>query len=175
LSDRVSGRVYINYRRQDARGSAGRIYDRLADSFGSDQVFMDVDNIPPGVDFSKFITQAVSKCRVLLAIIGPRWLDAKENRRRRLDDPGDLVRMEIAAALERDILVIPILVEDAAMPRRHELPGNLAGLAGRTPPRGGHESFRSDVDRLLKAIEPVLRATTAASVASAARDQAQQQ
>jgi len=78
----TSGRVFISYRRQDARGSAGRICDRFAD----DQVFMDVDNLPPGADFKKDITEAVSKCRVLLAVIGPRWLDAKERGRRRLDD-----------------------------------------------------------------------------------------
>jgi tRNA A-37 threonylcarbamoyl transferase component Bud32 len=174
MSEPVPGRVFISYRRQDARGSAGRIYDRCADRFGSDQVFMDVDNLPPGADFNKEITQAVSQCRVLLAIIGPRWLDAKERRRRRLDDPGDLVRMEIAAALTRDILVIPILVEDADMPRSHELPGNLVGLAGRNAHRVRHESFRSDVDQLLTAIEPILRAATTATVTSPKRDQMQQ-
>jgi serine/threonine protein phosphatase PrpC len=174
MPDPVSGRVFISYRRQDARGSAGRIYDRLADRFGSDRIFMDVDNLPPGADFNKVINEAVSKSRVLLAIIGPHWLDAKERRRRRLDDPGDLVRMEIAAALERDTLVIPILVEDVPMPRRHELPENLAGLAGRNAHRVRHESFRSDVETLLAAIEAILRAEVA-PVASATQDQAQQE
>jgi TIR domain/WD domain, G-beta repeat len=157
MSDPIPGRVFISYRRQDAQSSAGRIYDQLVDRFGPDRIFMDVDNLPPGADFKKVITEAVSQCRVLLAIIGPGWVDARERRRRRLDDPGDLVRMEIAAALARDILVIPILVEDAAMPRRHELPGNLAELAGRNAHRVRHDSFRSDVGRLLAAIEPKLR------------------
>jgi hypothetical protein len=158
MSGPASGRVFISYRRQDARGSAGRIYDRLADRFGDDQVFMDVDKIGLGVDFAKVITQAVSTCQVLLAVIGPRWLTTTdEDGRRRLDDPGDLVRLEIAAALERDIIVIPILVEEAVMPRRQELPENLAGLAGRNALRVRHESFRFDTDRLLEAIDPILR------------------
>jgi predicted Ser/Thr protein kinase len=171
----VPGRLFISYRRHDSRGSAGRIYDRVADRFGSDQVFMDVDNLPPGVDFNRAIIQAVSQCTVLLAVIGPHWLDAKDKRRRRLDDPSDLVRMEIATALERNILVIPVLVEDAMMPRRQELPGNLAGLAGRNAHRVRHENFRSDVDRLLMTIESIMRTAVASPVASAARDQAQQE
>ena len=151
----TSGRVFISYRRQDARGSTGRIYDRLADRFGGDQVFMDVDTLAPGVDFAKVITQAVSTCQVLLAVIGPHWLAASdEDGRRRLEDPSDLVRMEITAALERDIIVIPILVEDAVMPRRHELPENLSELAGRNAHRVRHESFGVDTDKLLAVIEP---------------------
>jgi hypothetical protein len=175
MSDPASGRVFISYRRQDARGSAGRIYDRLADRFGGDQVFMDVDAIALGVDFAEVITQAVSTCEVLLAVIGPRWLDAKDdNERRRLDDPGDFVRLEIAAALERNIRVIPILVEGAVMPRRQQLPENLAGLAGRNGLRVRHESFRSDTDQLLAAIEPILRVAAAAPVASPAGNRERQ-
>jgi hypothetical protein len=157
MSGSASGRVFMSYRRQDARGSAGRIYDRLADRYGDAQVFMDVDTIPLGVDFAKVITQAVSTCQVLVAVIGPRWLTASDERGRRLDDPDDFVRLEITAALERDIRVIPVLVEDAVMPRRQELPENLAGLAGRNALRVRHESFRSDTDRLLEAIDLILR------------------
>jgi hypothetical protein len=119
---------------------------------------MDVDTIALGVDFAEVITQAVSTCEVLLAIIGPRWLTATdEGGRRRLDDPDDLVRLEITAALDRNIRVIPILVDGAVMPRRHELPDNLARLARRNALTLRHESFRSDADRLLAAIEPTAR------------------
>jgi TIR domain len=136
------GRVFVSYRRQDARGSAGRIYDQLADRFGDAQVFMDVDTIAPGVDFTKVITEAVSTCEVLLAVIGSRWLTATdEGGRRRLDDPGDLVRLEIAAALDRDIRVIPILVEDATMPRRHELPETWRSWRVATPTGCGMRAF----------------------------------
>jgi hypothetical protein len=138
MSPAVSGGVFISYRRQESSGLAGRLYDRLAARFGDDQVFMDVDTIALGVDFAEVITQAVSTCQVLLAIIGPRWLDVTdENGRRRLDDARDLVRLEIAAALQRNIRVIPILVEDAAMPPRQELPDDLAGWQAATPTGSG--------------------------------------
>jgi sugar lactone lactonase YvrE len=159
MSAAAPGGVFISYRRQEASGLAGRLYDRLADRFGDDQVFMDVDTIALGVDFAEVITQALSTCQVLLAVIGPHWLTATDqDGRRRLDDPDDIVRLEIAAALERDIHVIPILIEGAQMPRRQELPENLASLARRNALSVRHESFRADAERLLAAIEPVLRA-----------------
>jgi TIR domain len=143
---------------------AGRLYDRLAVRLGEDQVFMDVDTIALGVDFAEVISQAVSTCEVLLAVIGPRWLTATDQEgRRRLDDPEDIVRLEVAAALERDIRVIPILVEGAVMPRRQELPEALVGLARRNALILRHESFRSDADRLLAAIEPILRPPVASA------------
>jgi hypothetical protein len=155
----TAGRVFISYRRQESSGLAGRLYDRLAARFGDDQVFMDVDTIALGVDFAEVITQAVSTCEVLLAVIGPRWLTATdEDGQRRLDDPDDIVGLEIAAALERDVRVIPILVEGATMPRRRDLPDRLAKLARRNALILRHESFRFDADRLLDAIEPILRA-----------------
>src|SRR5215218_10065225 len=127
MGDPAPGRVFIRYRRQESSGMAGRLYERLAARLGEDQVFMDVDTIALGVDFAEVITQAVSTCQVLLAVIGPRWLTATDQEgRRRLDDPDDVVRLEIVAALERDIRVIPILVEGAVMPRRQELPDTLA-------------------------------------------------
>jgi WD40 repeat protein len=160
----ASGGVFISYRRQETSGLAGRLSDRLAARFGDDQVFMDVDTIALGVDFAEVITQAVSTCEVLLAVIGPRWLTATgEDGRRRLDDPDDIVRLEITAALDRDIRVIPILVEGAQMPRRQDLPEALAGLARRNALSVRHESFRVDADRLLTAIEPILRPPAAAS------------
>jgi TIR domain len=159
MPDPVSGRVFISYRRQESSSPAGRLYDRLADRLGDDHVFIDVDTIAPGLDFGEVITEAVSTCEVLLAVIGPRWLTATdEDGRRRLDDPDDIVRLEIAAALERNIRVIPILVEGAVMPRRQQLPEGLGRLARRNAVTLRHESFRSDVDRLLATIEPILRA-----------------
>lgn len=162
MSGGASGGVFISYRRQESSGLAGRLYDRLAAHLGEDQVFMDGDTIALGVDFAEVINEAVSTCEVLLAVIGPRWLTATgEDGRRRLDDPDDIVRLEIAAALERDIRVIPILVEGAVMPRRQELPEDLVRLARRNALSVRHESFRADADRLLAAIEPILRPTVA--------------
>ena len=166
------GGIFISYRRQETSHLAGRLYDRLADQFGVDQVFIDVDAIEPGVDFAEAIFRAVAACKVLLAVIGPAWLSAAdEHGRRRLDDPDDLVRLEIEAALDRGVLVIPILVEGAAMPGRGDLPESLAGLARRNALLIRHESFRSDAGRLVAAIERVLAAsvTTAVWAAPGAR------
>jgi hypothetical protein len=158
MSGSAAGGVFISYRRQESSGMAGRLHDRLATRFGRAQVFMDVDTIRLGVDFAAEITQAVSTCQVLLAVIGPQWLTATDqDGRRRLEDAEDIVRLEIAAALERDIRVIPILVEGAVMPRRQELPDSLATLARRSALILRHESFPADADRLLAEIEPILR------------------
>jgi hypothetical protein len=157
MSDPALGRIFISYRRAESRDLAGRLYDRLASRFGDAQVFMDVGTIALGADFTKVITKAVGNCQVLLAVIGPHWLSVTgEDGRRRLDDPDDIVRLEIAAALERDILVIPILAEGAVMPRRAELPENLARLAQRNALSLRHASFPSDTDRLLAEIEPIV-------------------
>jgi WD40 repeat protein len=127
---------------------------------------MDVDRIELGVDFAEVIDQAVSTCQVLLAVIGPGWLTATdEDGRRRLEDPDDIVRLEVQAALDRDIRVIPILVSGAVMPRREELPDSLVKLARRNALSVRHESFRFDADRLLAAIEPILRASLTAPAA----------
>lgn len=148
--------VFISYRRQDTSGIAGRLYDRLADWFGDAQVFMDVDNIELGVDFAGAITRAVGTCEVLLAVIGPGWVAATgKDGRRRLEDPDDVVRLEVEAALDRDVRVIPVLVGGAAMPQRGELPGGLAKLARRNGLSVRHETFRSDVTRLVRAIEQI--------------------
>jgi TIR domain len=164
-----SGGIFISYRREDTSHLAGRLYDRLADRFGDAQVFMDVDSIEPGVDFAEVITRAVGVCNVLLAVIGRHWLTAATDAGgRRLDDPDDVVRLEVKTALERNIRVIPVLVEGAAMPRAQDLPDNLAKLVRRNALTVRHETFRSDADHLVAAIERVLASRTAAPTAAAA-------
>src|SRR5262252_9111785 len=151
------GGIFVSYRRQESKHFAGRLYDRLADRFGEGQVFIDVDAIELGVDFAEAISRAVVACQVLLAVIGPTWLTATDERgRRRLDDPDDIVRLEIEAALARDVRVIPILVEDAVMPGREDPPESMAGLARCNALLIRHESFRYDAGRLVAAIERVL-------------------
>src|SRR5262245_44585530 len=106
----MAGKIFINYRREDSIGTAGRLHDRLAHTFGRDNLFMDVDHIPAGVDFVEYLNSQVAQCGVFLAVIGPNWLNAKDNRgRRRFDNPDDYVTIEIAAALARKIRVIPVL------------------------------------------------------------------
>jgi roadblock/LC7 domain-containing protein len=163
VSAALSGGIFISYRRQESSHLAGRLYDRLAERFGAERVFMDVATIDLGVDFAAVITRAVGTCQVLLAVIGPQWVTvADADGRRRLKDPNDFVRLEIQAALERDVRVIPILVEGAPMPRLRDLPRPLAGLARRNALTMRHESFPYDAERLLEAIERVLADPTPA-------------
>src|SRR5215470_7940466 len=128
----MNAKLFINYRREDTAPYAGRLYDRLIQHFGEDQVFMDVDQIEPGEDFVEVIDRRVGTCDVAIVAIGPRWLDATdESGKRRLDDEEDFVRMEIVAALQRNVLVIPVLVDGARMPRKQDLPEPLAPLSRR--------------------------------------------
>ena len=148
------GGIFISYRRKETSHLAGRLYDRLAGRFGEDQIFMDVDTIEPGLDFADEISQAVAACQVLLVIIGSAWLiGADERGHRRLDNPDDLVRLEVEAALTRGVRIIPVLTEDAIMPTQLDLPESLAGLARRNALTIRPDSFRSDTDRLIAAIE----------------------
>jgi TIR domain/PQQ-like domain len=150
LKDSV--RIFVSYRREDARYVAGRLGDRLTEHFG--HVFMDVDTIEPGVDFTAVIRRAVSECDVLLALIGRQWASAvDEQGRRRLDDPHDWIVEEIRMALQRDIRVVPVLIDGARMPALSELPEALAPLATRQALTVRFESFASDTARLIGAVE----------------------
>ncbi len=157
-SSRAAGEsIFLSYRREDSRHLAGRLFDRLSQRFGRSNIFMDIDSIRPGVDFAEAIDNAVSSCKVLLAIIGPRWIDAlDEHGRRRLNDPADLVVLEICSALRQHLLVIPVLVDGAAPPRYEELPAPLTALARRNAVRLDHETFGSDADAILAAIASIL-------------------
>jgi TIR domain-containing protein len=147
--------IFISYRREDAEGQAGRLFDDLVTEFGEDSVFMDVFGIEPGRDFRRAIDEQVASCGVLLAVIGKSWFDAKdESGRSRLDDPMDFVRLETASALKRDIPVIPVLVRGARMPRPEQLPADLAELAYRNAVELTHARWDSDVQLLVKALRP---------------------
>src|SRR5437762_1624882 len=114
MPEAEGGGIFVSYRRDGSSHLAGRLSDRLADRFGEGQVFMDVYTIELGVDFVEEIDRSLAACKVLLAIIGPNWLTAADKEGyRRLDDPEDMVRLEIETALARDVRVIPILVEGA--------------------------------------------------------------
>lgn len=147
----AAGKVFLNYRREDAQHPAGRLHDRLEARFGPENVVFDIDSIPLGADFVAYLNEQVASCEVLLAMIGPRWLEALQARERR-GEP-DFVRIEIEAALARDILVVPVLVDAAAMPREADLPEPLRPLARRNAARLTHERFRSDADGLLDGLE----------------------
>jgi hypothetical protein len=151
--------IFISYRRDDAEGQAGRLFNDLTQHFGEDAVFMDVAGIEPGRDFRRVIDNQVSSCGVLLAIIGKGWLTAKdESGARRLDDPMDFVRLETASALKRDIPVVPVLVHAARMPRVDDLPEDLKDLAFRNGVELTHARWDSDVQVLVKALQPYVQA-----------------
>jgi hypothetical protein len=156
--------IFISYRREDAPGHAGRIYDEMTRRFGEGPVFMDLD-MEPGVDFVEQINEAVGSCRVLIAVIGPRWLSIDETHgRRRIDDPGDFIRIEIEAALARsEVRVIPVLVQRARMPTAEELPPSLADLARRNALELSDGRWGYDVGRLSSTVERVLGPAPATS------------
>ena len=156
----MSGGVFICYRREDSAGFAGRIYDRLRNSLGHDGVFIDVDNIPAGHDFVDVLSERVGRCDALIAVIGRKWLaSADKGDRRRLDDPDDFVRIEIQAALERNVPVIPVLVDGAAMPQADELPRAIKRLARRQGIEISHNRFDSDAERLTDALARIAERT----------------
>ena len=148
-----SGKVFISYRRRETAGHAGRLYDRLAEHFGDDRVFMDV-RMEPGVDFVEQIDDAVTHCDALLSLIGAQWLDMRDAKgRRRLDDPNDFARLEVEAALARDVRVIPVLLQDAKMPEPEDLPASLAPLARRHAIELSDERWDYDVGRLIEVLD----------------------
>jgi hypothetical protein len=150
----MSGKIFINYRRGDEPGFTQALLGRLEQSFPADRLFIDVDNIPPGEDFVHVLESQVAQCDTLLAVIGKGWLVATDELgSRRLDDPNDFVRIEIESALKQGKRVIPVLVNEARMPRRDELPEPLRPLARRNAVRLTHERFRADLQGLVKALQ----------------------
>ena len=147
-------RIVLNYRRDDSPGHAGRLYEALALRFGAEHVFTGIDNLEPGVDFLQVIEVAIDSCDAFLALIGPRWLDTSDAQgRRRLEYPDDFVRLEIEAALGRNVRVIPVLLQDAKMPRSEELPRSLAPLTQLDAHDLSDGSWPSDVGRLIQTLE----------------------
>jgi hypothetical protein len=122
----MAGKIFINYRRGDDPGFAQALFGRLEQAFPADQLFMDVDNIEPGLDFTRVLNEQVAECNILISVIGKGWLDAlDETGKRRLDNPADFVRIEIESALAQDKRVIPVLVGQAQMPRADQLPETM--------------------------------------------------
>src|SRR5215469_6484534 len=148
----ANAKVFISYRREDAAGHAGRLYDRLKERFPR-RVFMDVGEIAPGSDFVDAIERGVSECKALVAIIGNNWLNGN-----RLRDPHDFVRLEIGAALNRGIRVVPVLVRGAHMPTAADLPEDLALLLRRQAISIGDEDWDSGCERLIQTLSQDLGA-----------------
>lgn len=159
----MAGNIFINHRRDDDAGFTQALYSRLEQAFPSESLFMDVDNIAPGLDFVQVLNDEVARCDVVIAVIGKNWLSVTdETGGRRLDNPEDFVRIEIESALAQKKRVIPVLVNEARMPRSTELPETLRGFARCNAVRLTHERFRADVVGLIKSLEQVLSEAEAA-------------
>jgi hypothetical protein len=151
-------RIFLCYRREDTQDAAGRLYDRLIDAYGPERVFMDIDSVPLGIDFVEHVTGQIGKCSAVIVMIGKQWHTIKDKkRRRRLDSEDDLVRAEIRAALQQKIPVIPVTVQNAAMPQAEDLPDDIRLLARRNGIELSATHWKTDVQRLIKALEQNVR------------------
>jgi len=125
--------VFLSYRRSDAGGWAGRLRDHLILRFGPDRVWQDVDDLPIGIEYPPQIFENISTADAVLIIIGPHWLDeGPTGGKTRLQDPKDVLRLEIQHALKKSSGVVPTLVGGAQMPNPGDLPRSLAPLVKRT-------------------------------------------
>lgn len=144
-------KVFISYRRDDSQHQADRIFDALRRVVPKKNLFIDIDGIPAGVDFVDHLNKQVEQCDVLLALIGPDWIDTTSaDGQRRLEDPRDFVRVEIAAALKRRIKVAPVLLDGATMPLERDLPPDIAELARRNAIEVRRNSFDADAERMIQ-------------------------
>ncbi|HVY87840.1 MAG TPA: TIR domain-containing protein [Hyphomonadaceae bacterium] len=149
-------KIFISYRREDADHQADRLHAALKRVVRNPEqdIFIDIDNIPVGVDFVDHLDKKVAQCDLLLALIGPNWLKAGEGflQAKRLDDPKDFVRVEIAAALKRGIPVAPILLDGASMPKESDLPDDLKPLARRNAAEVRRKTFEIDTERMIRGL-----------------------
>jgi hypothetical protein len=145
------GKVFISYRREETSGEARALYNDLVANLGKSLVFMDVDNIALGRDFRQVLQESLASCELMLVLIGREWVSVKnKSGRRRLEDPGDFIRMEIGAALKRNIPVTPVLLQGAKMPMSEELPEDLRDLSYRNGFELSHNRWESDVQEMIR-------------------------
>lgn len=152
----AGGRVFINYRRDDSRADAGRIYDRLGARFPG-KVFRDVGSLEPGVEWHEAIQKVLGASDACVVVIGKAWVSLADSAgRRRLDDPNDTVRMEIRTALSRQMRVIPVLVGGSSMPAEEELPEEIRSLARRNALQITEQDWDEDLAKLIRGLEQAL-------------------
>jgi hypothetical protein len=150
--------LFLCYRRDDTQDAAGRLHDRLVEAYGADRVFIDIASAPLGIDYVDHVAQRIATCNALIVMIGKRWLTIKDKKRqRRLDDPNDLVRAETRAALQQNIPVIPVVVQNADMPTADNLPEDIRPLARRNGIQLRPDQWKEGVDRLLKELDKVMK------------------
>lgn len=150
----VAPMFFISYRRDDSAGHVGRLYDALAVRFGRQRLFFDIDHIAPGQDFVRVLDDSLNRCSVLLVVIGKRWAGSGKIGSRRIDQPDDFVRLEVAAGLRRpDLRVIPVLIQGTKMPGPGALPDDLKELSRRNATEISDLRWKEDVARLCGSLE----------------------
>jgi hypothetical protein len=148
-------KIAISYRRRDSTVIAGRIADRLALQYGKDSVFIDVNSVPLGIDFRKYIQETWAEIDVLVVVVGPHWLGGG-GAAARINEGEDLIRIEVETALRRDVPIIPVLVDGASMPPAERLPKGLRAFADRNAAEvDGGRDFHPHMDRLIQAIDRI--------------------
>jgi TIR domain len=166
----MAGKIFINYRRDLDAGTAGRLCDHLVRSFQPDQIFMDIDGIPAGLDFAVSLQERLGQCDVLLAVISKNWIDVRDGSgARRLDRPDDFVRLEIEFALEHGKRLIPVLVGGAQLPRAEQLPKSMQALTRMQAVPLMHERFSSDTRSLIEKLQQKLKEAEAEELLEAMR------
>ncbi len=146
--------IFISYRKDDSKWNTQLLYDRLSHYFSPRAIFKDFNTIKPGEDYRQVIGGALKKCHVLLVIIGKNWLNSKDERGlQRLQNPEDLLRIEIETALSRNIRVVPILFDNITMPSKEMLPETLWPLALRQSLQVTETNFDYDIKHLAEAIK----------------------
>ncbi len=156
-------RITISYRRDDSMDITGRIFDRLSSHYGREAIFRDIDNIPPGIDFRQHIRASINESDVLMVVVGPRWLGDDQHGRPRIHSESDFVRVEVEAALDRRIPVIPLLVGDAKMPEPDRLPVSLRDFAYRNAVEiDSGRDFDHHMNGLIRATDKIVLAAAPA-------------
>jgi len=144
-------KIFISYRREDSQYAVDRIYEALRRRLKKRDIFMDVDDIPKGVDFVEYLSAKVAQCETLVAVIGPQWLTVTDkDGSRRLNNPEDFVRIEIVAALKRGIPVVPVLLDGTPMPTAAQLPQDMRGFERRNGAEVHRRTLKSDIEALVR-------------------------
>lgn len=150
----MAGAVFLSYRRDDAAHITGRIADAIAARIGRDRVFVDVDSVAPGEDFVRKIEASIQASGTFIAVIGSNWLTAATPQgQRRIDLDGDFIRLEVRTALAAGLRIVPVLVDNAPMPRAEDLPEDVRQFVRHNAVHLNHTTFTRDIQALLDVID----------------------
>ena len=160
--------IFISYRRDDSSGHVGRLYDALSAHFGRTRLFFDIDHIAPGQDFVRVLEDSLNRSSVMIVVMGKRWAGTGKIGSRRIDDPGDFVRLEVASGLKRpELKIVPALISGAKMLGPSALPEELKELSRRNAIELSDTRWREDVERLMASLERDMAAAAPRRAAAA--------